>query len=351
MAKRKVGFIVTDEYKTWIEEIKSKIQSSQIKASVKVNYEMLDLYWQIGKDISEKQKYSKWGDSFLGVMSKDLKKTFPNVSGFSLENLKHMRYWFKFYNDEIELQDVTQFELVEKLIKSIPWGHNQRIMYKCKDVKEALFYAQKTLDNCWSRNVLVHEIESNLYGRQGKAITNFSIKLPESQSDLAEQTLKDPYNFDFLTLTEDYNEKELENALTEQITQFLLELGTGFSYMGRQVNIKVGESDFYLDLLFYHVKLHCYVVVELKTEKFKPEFAGQLNFYVTSVNKQMKTDTDNQTIGILICKDKDNVVAEYSLENISQPIGIAEYELTKVLSKELESNLPTIHEIEEELKE
>ena len=207
------------------------------------------------------------------------------------------------------------------------------------------------MDNGWSRNVLVHEIESSLYERQGKAITNFGIKLPELQSDLAEQTLKDPYNFDFLTLTEDYNEKELENALTEQITQFLLELGTGFSYMGSQVNIKVGESNFYLDLLFYHVKLHCYIVVELKTEKFKPEFAGQLNFYVTAVNKQMKTEEDNQTIGILICKDKDNVVAEYSLENISQPIGIAEYELTKVLSKELESNLPTIHEIEEELKE
>ena len=351
MAKREVEFVVTEEYRTWIEEIKSKIQSSQIKASVKVNYEMLDLYWQIGKDISEKQKYSKWGDSFLGVMSKDLKKTFPNVSGFSVENLKHMRYWFKFYNNEIELQDVTQLKMVEKLIKSIPWGYNQRIMYKCKDVKEALFYVQKTLDNAWSRNVLVHEIESSLYERQGKAITNFGIKLPDLQSDLAKQTLKDPYNFDFLTLTEDYNEKELENALTEQITQFLLELGTGFSYMGRQVNIKVGESDFYLDLLFYHVKLHCYVVVELKTEKFKPEFAGQLNFYVTAINKQLKTDTDNQTIGILICKDKDNVVAEYSLENISQPIGIAKYELTKVLSKELESNLPTIHEIEEELKE
>ena len=350
MAKREVGFVVTDEYKLWIEEIKSKIQSSQIRASVKVNYEMLDLYWQIGKDITEKQKYSKWGDSFLSVMSKDLKKTFPAVKGFSVENLKHMRYWFKFYNAEIELQDVTQLEMVKKLIKSIPWGHNQRIMYKCRDVKEALFYVQKTLDNGWSRNVLVHEIESSLYERQGKAITNFDIKLPEPQSDLAEQTLKDPYNFDFLTLTENYNEKELENALTEQITQFLLELGTGFSYMGRQVNIKVGESNFYLDLLFYHVKLHCYVVVELKTEKFKPEFAGQLNFYVTAVNKQMKTGEDNQTIGILICKDKDNVVAEYSLENISQPIGIAEYELTKVLSKELESSLPTIHEIEEQLK-
>jgi predicted nuclease of restriction endonuclease-like (RecB) superfamily len=351
MRKKDVGFIMTEEYKTWIEDIKCKIRNSQIKASVKVNYQLLDLYWQLGKDIYEKQKYSKWGDSFLEVMCKDLKKTFPGVSGFSVENMKHIRYWYKFYNNENGLQAVTQMESVEKMIKSIPWGHNQRIMYKCKDIQEALFYVQKTLDNNWSRNVLVHEIESNLYERHGKAITNFNAKLPEPQSDLAQQTLKDPYNFDFLSLTENYNEKELEDALTEQITQFLLELGTGFSYMGRQVKIQVGESDFYIDLLFYHVKLHCYVVVELKTEKFKPEFAGQLNFYITAVNKQMKMDTDNQTIGIIICKDKDNVVAEYSLENISQPIGIAQYELTKILSKELESSLPTIDEIEEKLSE
>lgn len=224
-------------------------------------------------------------------------------------------------------------------------------MYKCKDIDEAMFYIQKTMDNNWSRNVLVHQIESDLYTRQGKTINNFQVKLPVPQSDLAEQTLKDPYNFDFLTLKEEYNERELEDALVEQITQFLLELGTGFSFIGRQVEIKVGESNFYMDLLFYHVKLHCYVVVELKTEKFKPEFAGQLNFYVTAVNKNIKTELDNQTIGILICKDKDDVVAEYSLKNISQPIGIAQYELTKVLGKEFESSLPTIEEIEEELSE
>lgn len=270
-------------------------------------------------------------------------------SRFSVENLKHIRYWYNFYtNNEKWLQGVTQ---IESMVKSIPWGHNQRIMYKCKDIDEALFYIQKTMDNNWSRNVLVHQIESDLYARQGKAINNFQVKLPEPQSDLAEQTLKDPYNFDFLALREEYNERELEDALVEQITQFLLELGTGFSFIGKQVEIKVGESNFYIDLLFYHVKLHCYVVVELKTEKFKPEFAGQLNFYVTAVNKNMKDEQDNQTIGILICKDKDDVVAEYSLENISQPIGIAQYELTKVLSKEFESSLPTIEEIEEELSE
>ena len=285
-------------------------------------------------------------------MSKDLRKTYPNMSGFLVQNLKSIRYWYKFYNsDENGLQSVSQMELIEKIIKSIPWGHNQRIMYKCKNIAEALFYAQKTMDNGWSRTVLEHQIDSGLYDRQGKAITNFQLKLPEPQSDLAEQTLKNPYNFDFLTLREKYDEKELEDALINQITQFLLELGTGFSYLGRQVHLHVGESDFYMDLLFYHVRLHCYVVVELKTEKFKPEFAGKLNFYVTAVNKQMKTEKDNPTIGILICKDKDDVVAEYALDDISQPIGIAEYELTKVLREEFKSSLPTVEEIESELSE
>lgn len=352
MAGREVGFVVTDEYKAWIEDIKRRIKQSQIKASVKVNYEMLDLYWDLGRDIVAKQKTSKWGDAFLATMSKDLQRTFPDMSGFSVQNLKSIRYWYKFYTtEENGLQLVSQIDMVEKMVKSIPWGHNQRIAYKCKSIPEALFYVQKTMDNGWSRTVLEHQIDSGLYDRQGKAITNFQVKLPEPQSDLAEQTLKNPYNFDFLTLREEYDEKELEDALVNQITQFLLELGTGFSYLGRQVHIRVGESDFYMDLLFYHVRLHCYVVVELKTEKFKPEFAGKLNFYVTAVNKQMKAVQDNPTIGLLICKDKDDVVAEYALDDISQPIGIAAYELTKVLREEFKSSLPTIEEIENELSE
>ena len=352
MTSREVGFVVTDDYRAWIENIKQKIKQSQIKASVKVNYAMLDLYWDIGRDIVIKQRTAKWGDAFLSTMSKDLKKTFPNMSGFSVQNLKSIRYWYKFYNaDENGLQAVSQMDMIEKMVKSIPWGHNQRIVYKCQNIPEALFYVQKTMDNGWSRSVLEHQIDSGLYDRQGKAITNFSVKLPEPQSDLAAQTLKNPYNFDFLTLREEYDEKELEDALVNQITQFLLELGTGFSYMGRQVHIRVGESDFYMDLLFYHARLHCYVVVELKTEKFKPEFAGKLNFYVTAVNKQMKTLQDNPTIGILICKDKDDVVAEYALDDISQPIGIAEDELTKVLREEFKSSLPTVEEIENELSE
>lgn len=352
MENREVGFVVNDEYKAWIEDIKNRIKQSQVKAAVKVNYELLELYWGIGRDIVAKQKNAKWGDAFLSTMSKDLQKTFPNMSGFSIQNLKSIRYWYKFYNSEENgLQPVSQMEVIENMIKSIPWGHNQRIMYKCQSVQEALFYVQKTMDNGWSRNVLEHQIDSGLYNRQGKAVSNFRLKLPEAQSDLAQQTLKDPYNFDFLTLREEYDEKELEDALINQITQFLLELGTGFAYLGRQVHLHVGESDFYMDLLFYHVRLHCYVVVELKTEKFKPEFAGKLNFYVTAVNKQMKLEQDNPTIGLLICKDKDDVVAEYALDDISQPIGIAAYELTKVLREEFKSSLPTVEEIESELSE
>ncbi|MDO5089474.1 MAG: PDDEXK nuclease domain-containing protein, partial [Leptotrichiaceae bacterium] len=310
-----------------------------------------DLYWNLGKEIVSKQEKYAWGDSFLKLLSTDLQKEFPDMKGFSKENLKHIRYWYLFYSENlIGLQSVTQLENAERKIKSIPWGHNQRIMYKCDTVKKALFYVEQTIENGWSRSVLEHQIDSQLYERVGSAVTNFEVKLPEIQSDLAKQTIKDPYNFDFLALRDKYDEKELEDALVDQITSFLLELGSGFSYIGRQVHLKVGDSDFYIDLLFYHVKLHCYVVVELKTEKLKPEFVGQLNFYVTAVNREMKSKEDHPTIGILICKDKDNVVAEYSLEGISQPIGISKYELSKILDKEYKSSLPSIEEIEQGLK-
>ena len=351
MNKKDLTIIGDSEYKKLLSDLKEKVRSSQLKAAVKVNYELLDLYWNLGKEIVEKQKQFSWGEGFLKTLSEDLRKEFPNMKGFSAENLKHIRYWYIFYNDYlIGLQVVTQLSDVERKIKSIPWGHNQRIMYKCKDVEEALFYVNKTIENGWSRTILEHQIDGDVYKRAGSAITNFDMKLPATQSELAKQTIKDPYNFDFLTIRDKYDERELEDALVNQITSFLLELGTGFSYIGRQFHIKVGESNFYIDLLFYHVKLHSYVVVELKTEKFKPEFAGKLNFYVTAVNKELKSEKDNQTIGILICKDKDNVVAEYSLENISEPIGISKYEISKVLGKEFKSSLPSIEEIENSIK-
>ncbi len=351
MKNNALVIIENDEYKKFIADLKDKVRSSQLKAAVKVNYELLDLYWNLGKEIVEKQKQSSWGDAFIKNISKDLQREFPEMKGFSIQNIKNIRYWYKFYTSHlIGLQTVSQLENIKKMIKSIPWGHNPRIMYKCKTVEEALFYTSKTLENGWSRAVLEHQIESNLYTRTGIAVTNFETTLPKPQSDLAKQTIKDPYNFDFLTLTEDYNEKELEKELVTQITNFLLELGTGFSYVGKQVHIKVGESDFYIDLLFYHVKLHCYVVVELKTEKFKPEFVGQLNFYVTAVNRNLKSIDDNQTIGILICKDKDNIVAEYALADTSQPIGISKYEISKLLEKRFKNSLPSINDIENELK-
>lgn len=340
------------EYKKFLVELKEKVKNSQLKAAIKVNYELLNLYWELGKKITEKQKEYSWGDSFISNLSNDLKKEFPDMKGFSVQNLKNIRYWYLFYAEYlIGLQPVSQLKKIENKIKSIPWGHNQRIMYKCKSVREAIFYVEKTIENGWSRTILEHQIDSKLYERLGSAISNFDSRLPKVQSELAKQTIKDPYNFDFLTLRDKYDERELEDALVKQITSFLLELGTGFSYIGRQVHLKVGDSDFYIDLLFYHVKLHCYVVVELKTEKFKPDFAGQLNFYVTAVNRDLKSQEDNQTIGILICKDKDNVVAEYSLANISQPIGISKYEISKLLEKEYKSSLPSIEEIEQSIKD
>ncbi len=335
---------INNEYKQFVIEVKNKIRQSQLKAAVKVNYELLDLYWELGAKIIEMQKEYSWGDSFLKELSKDLKKEFSDMKGFSVTNLKYIRRFYNFYSKS--LQPVDQ---IGSLVKQIPWGHNQRIINKCNNVDEAIFYVIKTIEYGWSRSVLEHNIENDLFLRKAKAVSNFEKTLPKLQSDLANQTLKDPYNFDFLTLSNDYNEKELEISLVSKITEFLLELGTGFSYMGRQVNIKVGESEFYIDLLFYHVKLHCYVVVELKTEKFKPEFVGQLNFYVTAVNKKMKSKQDNDTIGILICKDKDDVVAEYSLSRINQPIGIAKYELDKLLYEEFKSSLPSIEEIEQGL--
>jgi len=341
---KSTALLTQNDYKNWLVDLKTKIKQSQLKAAVKVNYELLNLYWELGKEIVAKEAHTNWGDALIPTLSQDLKKEFPEITGFSVANLKNIRYWYRFYSQAtFGLQLVSQ---IENMVKNIPWGHNQRIMYKCKNIDEALFYVQKTLDNGWSRSVLEHQIDGQLYQRQGKAISNFEIHLPALQSDLAKQALKDPYNFDFLTLREEYNEKELESALVERITDFLLELGSGFSYLGKQVHLKVGESDFYIDLLFYHVKLHAYVVVELKTEKFKPEFIGQLNFYVTAVNKQIKTERDHQTIGILICKDKDNVVAEYALADVSQPIGIAEYQLKQLLEQEFKHSLPTIEEIE-----
>lgn len=338
----------TSDYKNWLQTLKGKIQQSQIKAAIQVNSELLQLYWQIGKAIAEKQAKAKWGDGFLQTLSADLCKEFPTMKGFSYRNLKSIRQWYLFYNQEflIRKQLVSQ---LEASLFSIPWGHHIMIMQRCKSIQEALFYVHKTIENHWSRSVLEHQIALNLYARQGKAITNFQQQLPATASDLAQELTKDPYVFDFLSMTEGYTERELQQYLEDHMTKFLLELGKGFCFYGKQVHINVGGDDFYIDLLFYNAHLHCYVVVELKTTKFKPEHIGQLKFYVTAVNKQLRTEGDNPTIGLLICKDKNDIVAEYTLEEIHNPIGVSSYKLFDELSKGFQSSLPSIEEIEKQL--
>lgn len=333
--------IITQEYKNFITNIKSKIQSAQLKAHIKVNIELLNLYWDIAQMIVEKQKQSSWGDKVLERISKDLKKEFPNISGFSLRNIQYMKKWFLFYS--IVQQPVAQ-------IFQIPWGHNIHIISKSKSIDEALFYVNTTIQNSYSRAILVQEMQKNLYTRNGKAVSNFETKLPQIHSKLAQETLKDPYNFDFLNLRKSHDEKELEDALMENMTRFLLELGQGFSFLGRQYKIVVDNNNFKIDLLFYHVKLHCYVVVELKATDFKPEYAGKLNFYISAVDGELKSESDKPTIGILICKSKSDTIVEYALRNVNTPIGVSEYTHTEILPKEYKSSLPTVEDIEEEFR-
>ncbi len=326
------------EYLYWLNNLKSRIKRGQIQAALSANSELIKLYWDIGKDIFDKQEYQNWGNSIVENLSKDLKAEFPNMKGFSRRNLFYMKKFYEFYKSD--------FEKVQRLVAQIPWGHNILIVSKSKTIKEALFYLNETFENNWSRDILDIQIKSELYDRQGNAITNFSKSLPQPNSDLAKQTLKDPYLFDFLTLKKDADERNIEEQLTKHITHFLLELGKGFAFIGRQYHIEVADKDFYIDLLFYHTKLRCYVVVELKAKEFKPEYAGKLNFYLSAVDETLKTENDNPTIGILLCKERDKIEAEYALRGKSQPIGIAEFKLSKAIPKEIKSELPTIEEIE-----
>jgi predicted nuclease of restriction endonuclease-like (RecB) superfamily len=338
-------FSADREYNLWVQGLKQKIRSAQIKAALSVNTEMLNFYWELGTDIVEKQKTAKWGDGLVDQLSKDLTTEFPGMKGFSRRNIMYIQQWYLFYSQSglIVQQAVAQ-------LSGIPWGHNITIISKCKNVDEALFYVQATAKNNWSRSVLTHQIEGKLFEREGKAITNFQSTLPVPQSDLAVQTLKDPYIFDFMTIRQQHDEKELEDALISHVTKFLLELGAGFSYIGRQYKIEIDGDEFFIDLLFYHVKLHCYVVVELKTVKFQPEFAGKLNFYVSAIDGILKTKKDDPTIGILICKSKNNTVVEYSIKDINKPIGVSRYNIVSNLEEKIKSSLSTIEEIEKEME-
>jgi predicted nuclease of restriction endonuclease-like (RecB) superfamily len=327
-----------------------------MKAVLSVNAALIEFYWDLGKMISQKQASSSWGSKLIERVAADLKTDFPDLKGLSNSNLKYCQRFYEYYNDNLTTSSVGAIgqqlvdQLPVELLKQIPWGHNILIFTKSKDSREALFYIQQTVENAWGRETLALQIKSQLFERQGKAITNFKTTLPEPMSDLAQQTLKDPYNFDFVAMTDSMKEKDLENQLVTQISRFLLELGKGFAFVGQQYHLEIADNDYYLDLLFYHIKLKCYVVVELKNTKFIPEYTGKMNFYLSAVDTLLKQTDDKPTIGILLCRDKNNIEAEFALRDINKPIGVSEFSFTEILPEELKSSLPTIEEIEKELE-
>lgn len=349
---------------TMRQELKQRYLSARLKASIDANRTLLEYYWSLGRDIADKQYANTYGSGFYKTLSHDLRSEMPEEKGFSETNLKYMYYFYRLYSQLIENrpQDVDDFrnhnhpqgvdDFVLKEICSIPWFHQRTIIDKSKgDAKKALFFVRKVIENSWGRDVLLNFLGTDLYERQAKALTNFSQTLPAPQSDLAQQTTKDPYVFNFLAMTEVYNERELEDALVANVTKFLVELGTGFAYMGRQYRLQVGEKEIFIDLLFYNTRIHAYCCVELKTGSFEASHLGQLGLYVTAVNHQLKTEYDNPTIGLLICKDKDNIEAQYSLEAYNLPLGISQYELSKLIPKEIKSSLPSIEQIESTLEQ
>lgn len=329
------------DFNSFVKELKQKILLSQQQAIKAVNYELVLLYWDIGNSIIINQKQQGWGAKIVENLSSELKKSFPNMSGFSIRNLKYMRQFADTYQDKTFVQEV---------LAQLSWYNNLTIMQKIKDESIRNWYIYKNIENGWSQSVLIHQIESNLYERtNNKKLTNFDNTLETSHSEMVQEVLKDPYIFDFLELSEKAKEKDIEAQLVKHITEFLLELGVGFAFVGKQYKIEVANKDYFIDLLFYHLKLRCYFVIELKSVSFKPEFAGKLNFYLSAVDDILKTENDNPTIGLILCKEKDKIEAEYALRDINKPIGISEYQITKSLPNELKSKLPTIEEIEEKL--
>src|SRR5579871_6833444 len=327
-------------YDEFLREVKERIQAAQVRAALAVNRELTLLYWQIGRDILQRQQEQGWGAKVIDRLAADLRRAFPDMKGFSPRNLKYMRAFAQAYPDEA---------IVQQLVAQLPWGHQVRILDKVNDTEQRLWYIHAAVQYGWSRSVLEHQIETKLYGRQGKALTNFERTLPPPQSDLAQQVLKDPYNFDFLTVGKDAEERAIERDLVGHIRDFLLELGVGFSFVGSQVPLEVAGQDFFLDLLFYHLKLRCFVVIELKATDFRPEYAGKMNFYLAAVDDLLRHETDAPTIGMILCKTKLRVMVEYALRNVASPIGVAEYEIMAALPEPLRSSLPTIEQLEAEL--
>lgn len=336
------------EYATVLLTIKNRVSEAQIKAALAANKELIKLYWDIGQIITIQQEKNGWGSGTIEKLAEDLQNTFPGIAGFSRRNVFRMQAFFLAYE---KMQQLVA-QITDLPIFNIPWGHNAVILEKIKKIEERLWYAQKTIDNGWSRSALENWIKSKLYKREGKAITNFTRTLPAPLSNAAQESLKDPYVFDFLTLHQDYVEKDVEQGLIDHVQKLLLELGKGFALVGRQHHLNVGGDDYYLDLLFFHYQLRCFVVVELKAGKFDPRDAGQLNFYLSAVDAQLKSTHDNPTIGLLLCKTKNNIVAEYALRDINKPIGVAGYEaqIMSKLPKDIKSSLPSVEEIELELE-
>jgi predicted nuclease of restriction endonuclease-like (RecB) superfamily len=330
------------DYADWLAELKTRIHTAQQRAALAVNRELVLLYWQIGHNILQRQTEQGWGAKVVDRLSHDLRTAFPEMKGFSPRNLKYMRAFADAWPDPV---------FVQQAAAQLPWFHLCTLLDKLKTPDERNWYLAKAAEYNWSRNVLVMQIETRLRERQGNAVTNFDQRLPAPQSDLERESLKDPYRFDFLGLTTEAHEREIETALVYHVTDFLLELGAGFAFVGRQVHLEVGSEDFFIDLLFYHLKLRCYVVVELKAGDFEPEHLGQLGFYLTAVDRQVKHEQDNATIGLLLCKSKNKVVAEYALSDRTQPMGISEYKLLESLPEPLQTSLPSIEEIERELQE
>jgi predicted nuclease of restriction endonuclease-like (RecB) superfamily len=350
------------QYSTWLADWKKRIQSAQIKAALSVNRELLLLYWELGRDIALKQESTAWGEGLIPRFAKDLKAAFPYLKGFSPRNLFYIRKWHLFYCEPISIvpqlaaqlektNQISDNELINTFL-SVPWGHHRHIIDKCKDLQEAIFYLKKTVQNNWSRDTLRSQMAQNLYERQGRAITNFEWTLPKPQSDLAHETLKNPYNFDFLNVGNEALERDIEQAMMLHVEKVLLELGQGFALVGRQYKITVEGEDYYIDLLFYHTRLHCFVVVDLKGGKFKPEYAGKMNFYCSAADDLLRTGMDQATIGLILCRETGKpTTVEYALRDIHKPLGVAEYILTQTLPDNLKGILPTTEELERELDE
>jgi predicted nuclease of restriction endonuclease-like (RecB) superfamily len=331
---------IPENYDDFLRDLKERIRSAQVRAALSVNRELVLLYWQLGRDILTRQRQQGWGAKVIDRLASDLQKEFPDMKGFSPRNLKYMRAFAEAYPNE---------PIVQEVLAQITWYHNIALIEKLKSPEERLWYAQKTVENGWSRNVLVHQIETGLHRRLGAALTNFDRTLPKPQSDLAQQLLKDPYNFDFLSLGQEVQERDLERALVNHIRDFLLELGVGFAFVGSQYHLEIDGDDYYIDLLFYHLRLRCYVVIDLKMKEFQPEYSGKMNFYISAVDDLLRHPDDQPTIGIILCRGKKKTVAEYALRDLNKPIGISTYKLKDSLPQTLQGNLPTLEQLEIEL--